>query len=98
MKATNLKRIAVAGAVSGALGLAAIGLGSGTANADELDVIAPLIPPGMADDVVGYLPLIQSVGEIGGDAGLGELSKVPVLGQIGDLGQLQDLVTLAGGF
>ena len=37
----NLKRIAVTGVISGALGLAAIGFGAGTANADDgLDAIA----------------------------------------------------------
>lgn len=99
MNVLNFKRIAVAGAVSGALSLAAIGLGAGTASADDgLDAIAPLIPGDVTDEVVEYLPLIESVSEIGSIAGLGELSNVPVLGELGDLGQLPDLLALAGGF
>ena len=95
----NLKRIAVTGVVSGALSLAAIGLGAGTASADDgLDATAPMIPSEVTDEVVEYLPLIESVGEIGSIAGLGELSNVPGLGELGDLGQLPDLLALAGGF
>lgn len=98
MNRTNLKRIAVAGAVSGTLGLATIGLGAGTASADPLSDIAPMIPSDVTDEVVNYLPLIESVSEIGSDAGLGELANVPVLGDIGNLGNLPDLLALAGGF
>ena len=98
MKTTNVKRIAIAGAVSGALGLAAVGLGAGTASADPLSDIAPMIPSDVTDEVVNYLPLIESVSEIGSDAGLGELANVPVLGDIGNLGNLPDLLALAGGF
>jgi hypothetical protein len=98
MNTTNVKRIAVAGAVSGALGFAAIGLGAGTAGADPLSDIAPMIPSDVTDEVVEYLPLIESVAEIGGDAGLGELANVPVLGDIGNLGNLPDLLAIAGGF
>lgn len=95
----NLKRIAVTGAVSGALGLAAIGLGTGTASADTgLDDIAPMIPSDVTEEVVEYMPLIESISEIGSIAGLGELSDVPVLGEIGNLGNLPDLLALAGGF
>ncbi len=95
----NVKKVALAGVVSGALGLAAIGLGAGTASADDgLDAIAPLVPGELTDEVVEYLPLIESVSEIGGIAGLGELGNIPVLGDIGNLGQLQDLMALAGGF
>jgi hypothetical protein len=94
MKATNLKRIAVTGAVSGALSLAALGLGAGTANADELDAIAPFVPGELSDGLQAYLPLLESVGDVGSIANLGDL------GSIGDLGgvQLQDLMALAGGF
>ena len=99
MNTKNVKRIAVAGAVSGALGLAVIGLGAGTASADPgLDDIAPLIPSDVTDEVVNYLPLIESVSEIGSNAGLGELANVPVIGDIGNLGNLPDLLALAGGF
>jgi hypothetical protein len=99
MNAMNLKRIAVAGAIAGAMGLAAFGFGAGTANADDgLDVIAPLIPGGMSDNWQSYLPLIDQVADIGSIAGLGELGNVPVLGEIGNLVPAQDLLGLAGGF
>jgi hypothetical protein len=98
MKATNLKRLAVTGAISGALGIAAVGLGAGTANADELDSIAPLVPGGLSDDWQSYLPLLDDVADIGSIAGLGELGDIPVLGEIGSLVPAQDLLGLAGGF
>jgi hypothetical protein len=98
MKATSYKRIAAASAISGALGLAAIGFGAGAANADELDSIAPLVPGGLSDDWQAYLPLIDDVAEIGSIAGLGELGSIPVLGEIGNLVPAQDLLGLAGGF
>lgn len=99
MKSTNLKRIAVASAVSGALSLAAIGFGAGTASADDgLDAIAPLVPGGLSDDLVAYLPLLESVADIGSIAGLGELGNVPALEDVGKLGNMQDLLALAGGF
>ena len=98
MKATNLKKIAVTGAISGALGLAAIGLGAGTASADDgLDAIAPLIPGGMSDNWQSYLPLVENVADIGGIAGLGDLGNVPALGEIGNLVPAQDLLGLAAG-
>ncbi len=97
MKATNLKKIVVTGAVTGALSLAAIGLGAGTANADELDAIAPLVPGLSGGDWQSYLPLIENVADIGSIANLGDLGD---LGSIGDLGggQLESLLGLAGGF
>ncbi|WP_099039602.1 hypothetical protein [Mycobacterium neglectum] len=98
MKATNLKKIAVTGAVSGALGLATIGFGAGTANADELDSIAPLVPGGLSDDWQSYLPLLDDVADVGSIAGLGELGSIPVLGDIGNLIPAQDLLGLAAGF
>jgi hypothetical protein len=98
MKATNLKKIAVTGAISGALGLAAIGFGAGTANADELDSIAPLVPGGLSDDWQSYLPLLDDVADMGSLAGLGDLGSIPVLGEIGSLVPAQDLLGLAGGF
>ena len=95
MKATNLKRIAVAGAISGTLGLGAFGLGAGTANADDgLDAIAPLVPGGLSEDWQSYLPLIESVGDLGSIANLGDIGSIGNLGG----GQLQDLLALAGGF
>jgi hypothetical protein len=98
MKATNLKKIAVTGAISGALGLAAMGFGAGTANADELDSIAPLVPGGLSDDWQSYLPLLDDVADLGSIAGLGELGNIPVLGDIGSIVPAEDLLGLAGGF
>jgi hypothetical protein len=98
MKTMNVKKVAIAGAISGAFGLAAVGFGAGTASADPIDDIAPMIPSEVTDEVINYLPLIESVSEIGGNAGLGELGNVPVLGDIGNLGNLPDLLELAGGF
>ena len=80
MRTTNLKRIAVAGAFTGALSLAAVGLGAGAANADEGDI--PFVPGGL-DDVQSVLPLIETLGGIGD------------LGGVGDLGSLTDLGNLA---
>lgn len=97
MKATKLKKIAVTGAMSAALGLAALGLGAGTASADELDSIAPLVPGGLSDDWQSYLPLLDDVADIGSIAGLGELGNVPVLGDIGNLVPAEDLLGLAAG-
>lgn len=102
MKTSNFKRIAVAGAVSGALSLAAIGLGAGTASADdELDAIAPLVPGGLSEDWQSYLPLIESVGDLGSIANLGDLGSLGGLGDLGsiaNLSDLQGLMGLAGGF
>jgi len=99
MKATNVKRIAVTSAISGALGLAAIGFGAGAASADdELDAIAPLVPGGLSENWQSYLPLIENVADIGSIAGLGELGSIPGLSEIGRLVPAQDLLGLAGGF
>ena len=100
MKTTNLKRIAVAGAISGALGLAAVGLGSGTASADEGDI--PFVPGGL-DDVGSVLPLIGGLGDIGDLGGLGDLGSIANLGDLGgianlgDLGGIANLGNLGGG-
>jgi len=98
MKATNLKRIVVAGAISGAMGLAAVGFGSGTANADPgLDDIAPIIPGGLSEDWQSYLPLLDNVADVGSIAGLGDLGSIPVLGDIGNIVPAEDLLGLAAG-
>ncbi|BBZ17092.1 hypothetical protein [Mycolicibacterium gadium] len=96
MKAT--KRIAVAGAISGVMGLAAVGFGSGAAYADpDMDDIAPLIPGGLSEDWQSYLPLLDNVADVGSIAGLGELGNIPVLGDIGNIIPAQDLLGLAAG-
>lgn len=98
MKATHAKRIAVAGAISGAMALAAVGFGSGTANADpDLDDIAPVIPGGLSEDWQSYLPLLDNVADVGSIAGLGELGNIPVLGDIGNVIPAEDLLGLAAG-
>ena len=98
MTATNLKRIAIAAAFSGLMGLAAVGFGSGAANADpDLDDIAPMIPGGLSEDWQSYLPLVENVADVGSIAGLGELGNIPVLGDIGNIIPAQDLLGLAAG-
>ena len=111
MKTTNLKRIAVAGAISGALGLAAVGLGAGTASADEGDIpfvgeldgvesVLPLIG-GLADvGDLGGLGSIANLGDLGSIANLGDLGGIANLGDLGNLGGggLEGLLGLAGGF
>jgi hypothetical protein len=98
MTATNLKRIAIAGVFSGVMGLAAVGFGSGAANAEPgLDDIAPLIPGGMSEDWQSYLPLVENVADVGSLAGLGDLGSIPVLGDIGNIIPAEDLLGLAAG-
>ena len=91
MKTTNLKRIAVAGAISGALGLAAVGLGSGTASADEGDI--PFV--GELDGVGSVLPLIGGLADVGDLGGLGDLGSIANLGDLGSIANLGDLGGIA---
>jgi hypothetical protein len=103
MRTTNLKRIAAAGAFTGALSLAAVGLGAGAASADDGEI--PYVPGGL-DDVQSVLPLIETLGGIGDLGGLGDLGSLTDLGNLanlGDLGNLgggglEGLLGLAGGF
>ena len=100
MKARNMKRIAVTGAISGAMALAAVGFGSGMANADpDLNDIAPMIPGGgeLGGDWQSYLPLLTNVADVGSIAGLGDLGNIPGLGDIGKILPTGDLLGLAGG-
>ena len=90
---TNLKRIAVAGAISGALGLAAVGLGAGTASADEGDI--PFV--GELDGVESVLPLIGGLADVGDLGGLGDLGSIANLGDLGGIANLGDLGNLGGG-
>lgn len=108
MKTSTLKRIAAAGAISGAMSLAALGLGSGVADAD--DGAVPFVPPGpTSGDWQAYIPIlinaIQS-GQIPGvpaDLG-GQIPGVPadLGGQIPGVpvdlggGQIPDLGQLGG--
>lgn len=85
MKFTNVKRIAVAGAISGAMGLAALGFGAGTASADESDI--PFIPAD-PENWQSYLPMVQSLGDI---AGLGDLGTTGDTGGLDGLSLLSDL-------
>ena len=93
MKTTNLKRIAVAGAISGALGMAAVGLGAGTASADEGDI--PFV--GELDGVESVLPLIGGLADVGDLGGLGDLGSIANLGDLGGIANLGDLGNLGGG-
>lgn len=69
---STLKRIAVAGALTGGLGFAALGLGAGAASADTGDI--PFIP-GNTGDWQSYLPMVERLGDI-----------VPSIGNLGNLG------------
>ena len=94
MRTTNLKRIAVAGAFTGALSLAAVGLGAGAANADDGDI--PFVPGGL-DDVQSVLPMIENLGGLGDLGGVGDLGNLANLGDLGNLANLGDLGNLGGG-
>jgi len=69
---TTLKRLAIAGAMSGALGFAALGLSAGAANADTTDI--PFVP-GNSGDWQSYFPLVERLGDV-----------VPNVANLGDLG------------
>jgi hypothetical protein len=94
MKIANVKRIAAAGAISGALGLAALGLGAGTANADESDI--PFVPANPSD-WQSYLPLVQSLGDVVNVADLGDLGTTGNTGSLDSLGSLGSLGSLDRG-
>lgn len=95
MAAFNLKRIAAAGAMSGVLGLAALGLGSGAANADD-DVTTPSLPGGTSSDWQQYLPLLGSIGSF---VDLQKLGVPPEYADYASLGTgaLPAILGLAGG-
>ena len=96
MKTTNLKRIAAAGAISGALSLAALGLGAGAANADDDEGTSPFGAGGTNGNWQSYFPLVENLGDI---ANVGNLGNIGNLGHIGNLGngQWQNLLGLSGG-
>lgn len=108
MKSSQFKRIAAASAISGALSLAALGLGAGTANADDDAGTTPFQPGGISNDWQSYLPLLANLndfvdlGKLGVPSEVGNIGNIGNLGGLGSLGnlgngQLQDLLTLAGG-
>ena len=102
MTTSNLKRIAAAGALSGALSLAALGLGSGVANADDDEEISPTQPGGISSNWQSYLPLLGNLSDFVDLGKLGVPQDVANLGNLGSLGSLgngqwQNLLGLAGG-
>lgn len=110
MKIT-LKKIAITGALAGALSTAALGLGAGAATADTGDI--PFVPGGGSSDWQSYFPLIErlgdmvNVGKLGNfgtgntpnTGGLGSLGSLASLANVGNLGNgnWQDLLGMAGG-
>ena len=103
MKTINVKRIAAAGAMSGALSFAALGLGAGAANADDGGNI-PFMPGGSsAGDLQSYFPMIERLGDvanfakIGGTGSTGKPGNNVDLGSLGNLGSLGSLSNLGGG-
>jgi hypothetical protein len=105
MKATHVKRIAAAGAISGALSFAALGLGAGAANADDGGNI-PFMPGGSGGDWQSYFPMIERLGDVanfakignlggtGSTANTGSLGSLGSLGNVGSLGNLGNLGSL----
>ena len=112
MKTINVKRIAAAGAMSGALSFAALGLGAGAANADDGGNI-PFMPGGSSGgDFQSYFPMIERLGDVanfakiggtgstgkpGNNVDLGSLGNLGNLGSLGSLGSLGNLSNLGGG-
>lgn len=94
MPSFNLTRTAVTGALCAAFGLAALGLGSGTANAD--DAVTPLQPGGTSSDWQSYLPLLGSLGDF---VDLQKLGVPPEYADYANLGTgaLPSILSLAGG-
>ncbi len=95
MATLNFTRIVAAGAISGALGLAALGFGSGVASADD-DATTPSQPGGLSGDWQSYLPLLGSIGDF---VDLQKLGVPPEFSNYANLGtgQLPSILSLAGG-
>jgi hypothetical protein len=97
---TTLKKIALAGALTGGLSMAALGLGAGVATADSGDI--PFAPGGTGGgDWQSYFPMIERLGDMVGGANLGNLGKgnsagTEGLGGLGNLGGLGSLANLGG--
>jgi hypothetical protein len=96
MKTINVKRIAAAGAISGALSFAALGLGAGAANADDGGNI-PFVPGGSGGDWQSYFPLIERLGDVANLAQIGGTGRTGSTGDTGSLGSLGSLGNLGGG-
>lgn len=92
MRTFHLKRIAATGALSGALALAALGLGPGTATADDEAVT----PGGSSSDWQAYLPLLGSIGDFVDLQKLGVPPEVANYVNLGS-GQLPGILSFAGG-
>ena len=104
MKTINLKRIAAAGVMSGALSFAALGLGAGAANADDGNI--PFVPGGSGGDWQSYFPMIEKLGDVanfakvgnlGGTGSTGNNVNLNNLGGLGSLGNLGSVGNLGGG-
>ena len=93
MKTTNLKRIAAAGVLSGAMSFAALGLGAGAANADDGNI--PFLPGGSGGDFQSYFPMIEKLGDVANLAKVGNLGGTGSTGNTGGLGNLGSLGSLA---
>ena len=87
MKTINLKTIAAAGAIAGALSFAALGLGAGAANADDGGNI-PFVPGGSGGDWQSYFPMIERLGDVANLAQIGNLGGTGSTGNTGSLGSL----------
>lgn len=105
MVTINLKRIAAAGAMAGALSFAAIGFGAGAANADS-DGNIPFVPGGSGGDWQSYFPLIErlgdmvnvgNLGKLGTNGGSGDSQSLGSLGNLANLGNLGKAGNLGGG-
>jgi hypothetical protein len=97
MKTTNLKRIAAAGAISGALSLAALGLGAGVANADDDGWNTPFRPGGAGGDWHSYIPLVENLGDVVNLVPIGNSGNSGNIGSLGN-GQWGSLLGLLGGY
>lgn len=101
MTTINLKRIAAAGAISGALSFAALGLGAGAANADDGANI-PFLPGGSAGDWQSYFPMIERLGDVADFVKIPDPGTTGYTGSTGSTGSLgggqwQDLLGMLGG-
>jgi hypothetical protein len=97
MKTIYLKRIAAAGALSGALSFAALGLGAGAANADDGNI--PFVPGGSGGDWQSYFPMIERLADVANFAKIGGTGGTGNNVNFGNLGggQWQDLLGMLGG-
>jgi hypothetical protein len=96
----TLKKIAVTGALTGALSAATFGFGAGVATADTGDI--PFVPGGGSSDWQSYFPLVEQLGDfvnVGklGDFGKGNAPSTNKLGDLGGLGGLGNLGNLGSG-